>query len=121
MTLLQDANTDHGRDATLDNALFRPNSELYALQQISEKGEQSKLRDASIRKEGTLIRFTERVGGYAEPLSPLRERDLQALASLFQRKEMYAIEADINQILLHLLPEPCWEEENFLDLLHDLL
>lgn len=93
--------------------------ELYALQQIAARGAESKLRTGSIRKEGTLSQPFERIGSYAEPLSPLRERDLLALAELFQHHDIYAIETDINHTLLRLLPEPCWEEVNIFDLLHN--
>lgn len=50
---------------------------------------------------------------YAAPLSPLRERDILALAALFQRDDMYAIEADVKHKLLSLLPEPCWDDDTF--------
>ncbi|MBF2027162.1 MAG: hypothetical protein IGS48_10405 [Oscillatoriales cyanobacterium C42_A2020_001] len=50
---------------------------------------------------------------YADPISPLRERDIQALAVLFQRDDIAMIEADLTQMLLRLLPEPCWEEDGF--------
>ena len=33
---------------------------------------------------------------------------------------MYWIEADVNQMLLHLLPEPCWDEDAF-DFLREFL
>lgn len=57
---------------------------------------------------------------FAAPLSPLRERDLTALSEFFLRDDMPAIEADINQRLLLLLPEPCWEDEVF-DFLKEFL
>jgi hypothetical protein len=49
-------------------------------------------------------------GGYAPPLLPLRDRDLQALTELFQQDEITAIEADVLDNLQRRLPEPCWEE-----------
>lgn len=57
---------------------------------------------------------------FAAPLSPLRERDLTALSKFFLRDDMLAIEADINQRLLSLLPEPCWEDGVF-DFLKEFL
>ena len=87
-------------------------AELQALRQAALFGEQQKLHDNSIRKE-SLPSLVEPVGNYAAPLSPLRERDLKALAELFQRQEMATIEADLTQMLLRLLPEPCWEEDPF--------
>lgn len=48
---------------------------------------------------------------HAAPLSPLRERDLEAMNLFFQREDMAQIEAEVNQVLLHLLPAPCWEED----------
>lgn len=56
--------------------------------------------------------YTE-VNSFAAPLSPLRERDVQALAELFLRDDIYAIEKDVSQRLLTLLPEPCWEDDVF--------
>ncbi len=88
--------------------------ELEALQQAAYRGEQQKLRDNSLCKGGSGSPFTpERVGHYADPLSPLKERDLLSLANLFQRDDMYDIEVDLNQMLLRLMPEPCWEEDPF--------
>lgn len=57
---------------------------------------------------------------FAEPLSPLRERDLKALSVLFLRDDIYAIEADVKQRLLLLMPEPCWDDHIF-DFLKELL
>ncbi|MDX2228117.1 MAG: hypothetical protein NW220_00675 [Leptolyngbyaceae cyanobacterium bins.349] len=77
-------------------------------------------QDSSVRKEQVAIQPPEPVGSYADPLEPLRERDLQALDKLFQRDDMYTLEADLNQMLLHLLPAPCWEEDAF-EFLRDFL
>jgi hypothetical protein len=54
---------------------------------------------------------------YAEPLPPLRDRDLKALSELFQTTQMDLIEADILENLAWRYPEPCWEDElfNFLE------
>lgn len=76
--------------------------------------------DESFRKEFLPSHPPEQVGHFASPLSPLRERDLAALATWFHREDMYAIESDLNQMLLHLLPEPCWDEDAF-DFLQEFL
>lgn len=57
---------------------------------------------------------------HSAPLSPLRERDIAVLAVLFQRDDIYDIEADIAKSLLLRLPEPCWEEDPF-DFLQEFL
>ncbi len=89
-------------------------SDLEMLRRVAEIGEQQKQRSPSIRKEETPIPAeSERVGNFAAPLSPLRDRDLAVLEDLFQRDNIYAIEVDISQMLLRLLPEPCWEEDPF--------
>jgi hypothetical protein len=55
----------------------------------------------------------EHVGNHADPLSPLKQRDLVALHGLFYRSDVQDIEADITQILLRLFPEPSWDEDPF--------
>ena len=57
---------------------------------------------------------------YAAPLMPLRERDINAMEALFDRNDSDDIEAEINNALLWLLPEPCWEDSPF-DFLHEYL
>ncbi len=89
-----------------------PLTELQRLQQAANLGEQQKNRGYSICKEA-VSNYPERVGNYADPISPLRERDLQALSELFYRDDIRDIETDITQMLLNLLPEPCWEENLF--------
>lgn len=49
----------------------------------------------------------------ARPISPLRDRDIRALAGFFEREDATDIEADVNQILSRLHPEPCWDEHEF--------
>ncbi|WP_439343975.1 hypothetical protein [Vacuolonema iberomarrocanum] len=46
----------------------------------------------------------------AEPLAPLRDRDLRVLDGWFTAEEMGEIEADITESLEHRYPEPCWED-----------
>lgn len=60
------------------------------------------------------------VKNYAAPLTPLTERDLDALAEMFELQDNDEIEADIMQHLHLLCPEPCWEEETF-EFLQDYL
>jgi hypothetical protein len=43
----------------------------------------------------------------------LRERDWEALKSLFDRDDGEEIEADIKHKLSWLVPEPCWEDNPF--------
>lgn len=51
----------------------------------------------------------------AEPLSPLRHRDITALNDLFTHDHLTEIEADIHYHLQRLIPEPCWEDRIFLE------
>lgn len=95
-------------------------TELHQLQHFAQLQEQRKFRSDSFRKEDLEPQPVERVGNYADPLSPLRQGDLDALAQLFYRSDMATIEADVNQMLLRLLPEPCWEDEG-LDFLSEFL
>jgi len=60
------------------------------------------------------------VSSYSAQLMPLRERDTAAMDELFEREDVDEIAAEVNQKLLWLYPEPCWEEEP-LDFLQDYL
>jgi hypothetical protein len=89
-------------------------AELEVLHGTAALDEAQNLLNGTVCKGESRLPFTpERVGHYAEPLSPLKERDLVALATLFPPDQMLTIEADVNQMLLRLLPEPCWEEDPF--------
>ena len=46
-------------------------------------------------------------------LNSLRERDWEALNSLFDRDDSDEIEAEIKSKLVWLVPEPCWEDNPF--------
>ncbi|MTJ07482.1 MULTISPECIES: hypothetical protein [unclassified Anabaena] len=46
-------------------------------------------------------------------LNSLRERDWEALTSLFDRDDSDEIEAEIKSKLVWLVPEPCWEDNPF--------
>ncbi|MFM7406889.1 MAG: hypothetical protein ACKO3K_09565 [Cuspidothrix sp.] len=43
----------------------------------------------------------------------LRDRDWEALISLFDRDDGDEIEKEINSKLVMLVPEPCWEDNPF--------
>jgi len=89
-------------------------AELEILHQPTLPEEPQQLQEGAICKGESRLSLTpERVGHYAEPISPLRERDWVELAALFQSDEMLKVEADVNQMLLRLLPEPCWEDDAF--------
>jgi hypothetical protein len=47
------------------------------------------------------------------PFNSLRERDWEALISLFDRDDSDEIEREIKSKLLWLVPEPCWEDNPF--------
>jgi hypothetical protein len=93
---------------------------LYALRQAAGTNAPRSPARANWLSSGTLAQLTAssaiesaEVSSFAAPLSPLRARDIQALAELFLRDDIYAIEADVSQRLLALLPEPCWEDDVF--------
>jgi hypothetical protein len=67
-----------------------------------------------------IIRVPRTADSYAAPLSPLKERDSQALAGWFETDSMPEIEADVTRYLLLLWPEPCWDEDLY-GFLHDYL
>ncbi|NJL85274.1 MAG: hypothetical protein HC886_03740 [Leptolyngbyaceae cyanobacterium SM1_1_3] len=50
---------------------------------------------------------------HADPLAPLRYRDLVALNELFDDEQILEIEADILQHLSWMYPEPCWDDEPY--------
>lgn len=93
---------------------------LYALRQAADlKGLRRTrgglLSNSTLAKLATASKSVEPIetSSFAAPLSPLRARDIQALSEFFLRDDIYAIEADVNQRLLTLLPEPCWEDKVF--------
>ena len=50
---------------------------------------------------------------HAEPLSPLRQRDEQALDEFFEDAQIEEIFVDIGVRLRQLYPEPCWEDDPY--------
>jgi hypothetical protein len=94
---------------------------LEALRQAVRQAERvEKQQVAPNRSIGSANPFLKRADHFAAPLSPLKARDLDALDQLFHRQDIYEIETDVAQMLLRLLPEPCWEEETF-DFLEEFL
>ncbi|WP_432808518.1 hypothetical protein [Pantanalinema sp. GBBB05] len=94
---------------------------LEALRQAVKQAEAKGVRLGSLRqREFFQSQPAERIPIHAEPLSPLRARDLEAMQALFQVENMGEIEIDITQMLLRLWPEPCWEDSP-LDFLQDFL
>ncbi|HEY9655278.1 MAG TPA: hypothetical protein V6C50_07285 [Crinalium sp.] len=90
---------------------------LYALKQVAKlrtvrQPQPNEWSRVALTTLPDSMRGSDSLGSYAAPLSPLRERDIVALAALFQRDDMYAIEADVKHKLLSLLPEPCWDDED---------
>ena len=93
---------------------------LHALQRVAERGELRKQRSGWQRWDTLTPAAGYVCFNYADPLSPLKERDETALMELFQADFMETIEADISHCLLQLLPEPCWEDDP-LEFLQDFL
>lgn len=93
---------------------------LEALRRAAERGEEQKQRSGWKRWDTIVPASGYAPFNYADPLSPLKERDETALTELFQGGDMVAIEADISHCLLQLLPEPCWED-NPLEVLKEFL
>ena len=92
---------------------------LYALRQAGGLNALRRERTPLLGK-GTLAKLhTSTADGsvesssFAAPLAPLRAGDMQALSELFSRDDIFAIEVDVSQRLLALLPEPCWEDDVF--------
>ncbi|NEQ30505.1 MAG: hypothetical protein F6K04_05820 [Leptolyngbya sp. SIO4C5] len=50
---------------------------------------------------------------HADPVAPLRYRDLAALDEMFGDIQVSEIEADILQHLSWMYPEPCWDDDPY--------
>lgn len=95
---------------------------LEALRQAVRRAEENGGYESSIRREKTSYRDRiETLGNHADPLAPLRDRDLIALQDWFQNPDMAMIEADVMAMLHRLVPEPAWDEDHWLELLHEFL
>lgn len=112
------AQSSHYQSVLLRDS-YQPQAELdglYALRQAARLKTLRQRTSSRSKVAFAILPNTADYGtldSYAAPLSPLRERDLTALAALFQRDDIYAIEADVSHRLLSLLPEPCWEDDVF--------
>lgn len=110
------APSPHRQSASLRNVNL-PETDLDGLYALRRVAQRRPVRQPQPKVALTTLpdsmRGSKALGSYADPLSPLRERDLLALAALFQRDDMYAIEADVKHKLLLLLPEPCWDDDTF--------
>lgn len=67
---------------------------------------QAALTRSSVTKQSSFSEWTS-----AAPIAPLRDRDMLELTSWFAREDMPDVEEDINKTLIHLFPEPCWDED----------
>lgn len=92
---------------------IKPLTDLQALRRAAYLGEQQKQQGYLLAKSLVASNAPELAELHAEPLSPLKSRDVDALGALFQREDICAIEVDISQMLLRLFPEPCWEDDPF--------
>ena len=95
-------------------------SALYDLVRFSEKVEQSEPLKATRLQRGmkTNGQQSNSLGlenwasdSYGSPLMPLREKDLKALAGLFEHSDNDRIEEEIINQLMWLWPEPCWDDD----------
>lgn len=94
-------------------------SALYDLIRFSEKVEESERVSTSrvqrvAKTDGqpsNSLGLETAMLSYASPLMPLRERDLKALAGMFDRLDNDRIEEEIINHLMWLWPEPCWEDD----------
>lgn len=60
-----------------------------------------------------LVNYSDNLQVNLSVYSILKERDWEALDSLFDRDDSDEIEAEIKNKLLWLVPEPCWEDNPF--------
>lgn len=88
---------------------------LDGLEALREAATRQAIQESLLSAQGRVakpkLRFPEPTSAHAAPLSPLRERDIQALSAWFDRDDMAAIEADVDRCLLVLWPAPCWEDD----------
>ena len=60
-----------------------------------------------------LVNYSNNLQVNVSSLNSLRERDWEALTSLFDRDDSDEIEDEIKSKLVWLVPEPCWEDNPF--------
>lgn len=91
-----------------------------AAYKISRSPALRKLHQTDTQLSKTTEKEYSQVVSHAAPLSSLRERDLQALAEMFEPEDAAEVEAELARYLNLMCPEPCWEEDPF-DFLRDYL
>jgi len=94
---------------------------LEALLESAKRGAERKA-GANWQHQKSIHQASEHspISSYADSLSPLRDRDHEALSGMFKRDDIAEIEADVTYCLARLLPEPCWEDNPF-DFLKEFL
>lgn len=105
-------------DATPLNELFR--FSVQATEKFSRSPSSRKLHQTDPQASKTTEKEYSRFVHHASPLSSLTERDLEALASMFDPDDTEEVEAELSHYLDLMCPEPCWEEDPF-DFLSDYL
>nr|WP_206754710.1 hypothetical protein [Anabaena sphaerica] len=60
-----------------------------------------------------LVNYSDNLQVNISSYSTLKQRDWEALKSLFDRDDSDEIEAEIKSKLVWLVPEPCWEDNPF--------
>ncbi|ADI64807.1 conserved hypothetical protein ['Nostoc azollae' 0708] len=63
--------------------------------------------------KNVLVNYSNHLQVNFSSYSTLKERDWEALISLFERDDSDEIEAEIQSKLVWLVPEPCWEDNPF--------
>lgn len=105
-------------DATPLNELFLFNSQVA--DRVSRNPRSRKLYRTDTQISKTTETESSRLINHASPLSSLTERDLEALAAMFEPEDAAEVEAELAHYLNLMCPEPCWEEDPF-DFLRDYL
>lgn len=101
-------------DATPLNELFRFSSQVADRLSRSPRFRKLDRTNTQVKTESS------RLVNHATPLSSLTERDLEALAAMFEPEDATEVEAELAHYLNLMCPEPCWEEDPF-DFLRDYL
>jgi len=109
--------SDH-EDTTPLNELIGFSSQTA--HKISRSHSLQKLHQTDTQASKTTEKEYSQIVSHAAPLSSLRERDLQALAEMFEPEDAAQVEAELAGYLNLMCPEPCWEEDPF-DFLRDYL
>lgn len=67
----------------------------------------------AIQTAELLEHWDDRGEYYGAQLDPWRDRDLTALAEVFDGEDLDSIDVDVSKALQVLWPEPCWEDNWF--------